>query len=221
MKMLINTASCFWMLLLPLLFICCSKEDEPSGPLSLLFINGLTDGNVSTVIIGDTAISELHAGFGLFTQYHTVNSGNQTFKLKDNVTDEILANQQFNISKDKYYSLMAAGTRASTELVLIEDDLSIADSTKAYIRLINLSSNSNPMTMSITAGADLATGVGYKFASNFTAVQPAKHDLTVKSGSTVVSMFNINLIGKKKYSILITGLVNQKPDADYNIIVNK
>jgi hypothetical protein len=209
------------MLFLPLLFIGCSKDEEPSGPASLLFINGLTDGNKSTVIEGDTTISELHAEFGLFTQYHTVYSGNQTFKLKDNITDLILANQQFNISRDKYYSLMAAGTKASTELVLIEDDLSISDSTKAYIRLINLSSNSNPMTMSITSGADLATSINYKSASDFVAVQPVKQELTIKSGSTIVSMFNVNLTVKKKYSILMYGLVNQTPKISFTTIVNK
>ncbi|MBK8296987.1 MAG: hypothetical protein IPK91_06870 [Saprospiraceae bacterium] len=56
----------------------------------------------------------------------------------------------------------------------------------------------------------------------FTSLTPAKHDLTIKSGATVVvSISNLNILPNKKYSILITGLVNQTPKASYNIIVNK
>lgn len=203
-------------------FSCGSSDDGPSGPSKLMFINGLIDGKLSTVLVEDSVIVALSAGFGGITQYEEINSGNQNFKIRDNVTNAFVVNANFNIGSAKNYSLMAIGSLSSPELIIHEDDLSIADTSKGYIRLINLSSNSNPMTMSISSGADLVSGVNYKSTSLFTSLTPAKYDLTIKSGATVVvSISNLNLLANKKYSILVTGLVNQIPKASYNIIVNK
>lgn len=203
-------------------FGCGSSDDGPSGPSKLMFINGILDGKLSTVLVEDSVIVALTAGFGGITQYQEINSGNQNFKIRDNVSNAFVVNANFNIGSAKNYSLMAIGTLSSPELIINEDDLSVADTTKGYIRLINLSANSNPMTMSISSGADLVTGVNYKSTSLFTSLTPAKHDLTIKSGATVVvSISNLNILPNKKYSILITGLVNQTPKASYNIIVNK
>lgn len=211
------------MLILCLFFVTCKKEDEPTGSAQLLFINGLTDGRMSTVLISDSTYAELHAAFGQFTQYHRITSGNQNFKLRDNTLDSIIGSKTLNVSIDRNYSLMAAGTTANVELVLKEDDLSIPDSTKGYIRLINLSQNSLPMTMSVTAGADLATNIAYKSASGFVVMDPGKYGLTIKSGNTVIinTPTQLSVGAKKKYSILISGLVNQTPKANYDIIVNK
>ena len=203
-------------------FGCRSSVDGPSGPSKLMFINGILDGKLSTVLVEDSVIVALTAGFGGITQYQEINSGNQNFKIRDNISNAFVVNANFNIGSAKNYSLMAIGTLSSPELIINEDDLSVADTTKGYIRLINLSANSNPMTMSISSGADLVSGVNYKSTSLFTSLSPAKHDLTIKSGATVVvSISNLNILPNKKYSILITGLVNQTPKASYNIIVNK
>jgi len=204
------------------LFSCGSSDDGPTGPSRLLFINGLLDGKLSTVLVEDSVIVALSAGFGGVTQYAEINSGNQNFKIRDNSTNAFVVNANFNIGSAKNYSLMAVGTTSNPELLINEDDLSVADTTKGYLRLINLSSNSNPMTMSISSGADLVTGVSYKAVSAFASLTPAKHDITIKSGATVVtSISNLNILPNKKYSILITGLVNQTPKASHNIIVNK
>lgn len=222
MKMLTNALTYCGILLLAFTFITCSSEDTPTGPSKTLFINGMVGLNMGTVIVADSTIAALTAGFGGFTQYNEINSGNQNFKLKEDLLGGIVTNKNFNISGGKNYTLMAVGTPSDPELLIKEDDLTIQDSSKASIRLINLSANSLPMTMSITAGADLATNVSYKSVSDFTEVQGNNYDLTIKSGSTVVSTINnFNLIAKKKYSVLITGLVNQLPKASYNIIVNK
>ncbi len=203
-------------------FNCSSSDDGPSGPSKLMFINGLTDGKVSTVLVNDSAYVLMTAGFGLFTQYQDINSGNQNFKIRDNVSGAIVVGSSFNLAASKNYSLMATGNLAIPELVIVEDDLTVNDTTKTYVRLINLSSNSSPMTLSISLGADVVSGINYKSASQFAALDPGKTDLTIKSGATVVSSIsNLNILAKKKYSILVTGLINQAPKASYNIIVNK
>ena len=99
MKMLLNQLSYCWILLLTFFFIACSKEeDQPSGPAQLMFINGLTDGNLSTVIVADSTILALTAGFGNPSAYNQINSGNQKFELRDLVTGNIVANKNFTIT---------------------------------------------------------------------------------------------------------------------------
>ena len=90
---------------------------------------------------------------------------------------------------------MAAGSSINPELIIKEDDLTIPDTTISYIRLINLSSNSNAMKLSITNGAEIVTGVNYKSVSDFKVLDPGRYDLTVVSGSTIVSnITNFNII---------------------------
>lgn len=222
MKMLKCTMSWCGMMLLPILFLACSKEDQPSGPARMMFINGLTDGNASTIQIADSTILALTAGFGNVTLYNQVNGGIQTVTLKDNIGDGVLASKDFNISPGKDYTLMAVGNRATAELLLHEDDLSIPDTTKAYIRLINLSPNSNLMTMYMSSGPDVASGISYKSISGFMELNPDRYELNIRSGNTLLSTItNLKLLANKKYSILVIGMINQTPKASYNIIVNK
>jgi hypothetical protein len=225
MERLTNTLSWSMILLFSILFVTCSKDDEepvPGGPAELMFVNGLTDAtNLNlTVAVADSTYLGLTAPFGFYSLYNTVNGGNQKVELKNLLTSSLIASSTLKIAGGKNYTLMAAGTTTNAELVLKEDDLSIPDTTKGYLRLINLSPNSPGMTMSITAGAELASNVAYKSVSDFTSLAVGNYDLTIKSGNTVVSTIaSFKILPKRKYSILMTGLVNQTPKASHNIIV--
>ena len=201
---------------------CSKSEDEPGGPSGNMFINGLTDGKVSTVLVSDSVYTGLTAGFGNFTQYQDVANGDHQFKLRDNTNNSILLTGSFKIGGDRHYSLMAVNSSLNPEWVLVEDDLSIADTTKAYIRLINLCPNSSSMQLKITSGADVVNDLSFKSASAFQALTAGKTNFTISSNSTILtSISNFNLLPGKKYSILMTGLVNQTPKASHNIVVNK
>lgn len=201
---------------------CSKSEDDPGGPSGVMFINGLTDGKVSTVLVTDSVYTSLTAGFGNFTQYQDVSSGDHTFKLRDNTNNTVILTGSFKIGGDTHYSLMAVNSSLNPEWVLVEDDLSVADTSKAYIRLINLCPNSGSMQLKITSGADVVNSLNYKAASAFQAMAPGKTNFTIISGSTMVSSIsNFNLLAGKKYSVLMTGLVNQTPKASHNIVVNK
>ncbi|MBK8954864.1 MAG: DUF4397 domain-containing protein [Saprospiraceae bacterium] len=204
-------------------FFACSKDEDDSGGIAkLMFIHGYTAGKNSTVLVSDSAIAALTAGFGNFTLYETLNSGNSTIKVKDNTLDSILASGSFNLKKNANYSLIYANKDAGSELLLVNDDLTVADSTQSYLRLINLVPNGNNMSLNVTSGATLASGIAFKTISAFSPVAPGKTDFTIVAGSTVVSTIsNFSLLPGKKYSILMTGLVGQNPKASHNIIVNK
>lgn len=205
------------------LMISCSKSDEgDSGPSQLLFINGIVNGNPCTVSVDDSLYLNLTAAFGLFTQYNEVQSGNRNFKIIDSKILGAVATRSFNLSSGKNYSLMAVNTNLSPELAIVEDDLSVKDSTMAYVRLINLCPNSTNMELNITSGQNIINGLAFKSASSFMAISPGRQDFTIIGNSTQIAQIsNFNLLAQKKYSILITGLIGQNPKATYNIVVNK
>lgn len=204
-------------------FFACSDENDDSGGIAkLLFIHGYTSGKNSTVLVADSVMIPLTAGFGNFTLYQSLASGNTSFKVRDNTLDSIIASNAFNLKSNANYSLLLANKDAGTELVLVTDDLSVSDTSKSYLRLINLVPNGNNMSLNITAGATVASGISFKSVSAFNPIAPGKTDFTIVSGSTVVSnITNFNLLPGKKYSVLMTGFVGQNPKASHNIIVNK
>lgn len=220
--MLIKKGSLLGIVFLIFLTSSCTKDEQTSGTAQLMYVNGMTDITLSTVLISDSIYLALSAGFGNFSLYNQINSGSQQFKIRDNVLAKIIIEKSFGIAAGKNYTLLAVGNSGSRELVIKEDDLNIRDSTKASIRLINIVQNASAMSMQIDAGADLANNVSYKSFSEFTELLPSKYDLTIKSGNTVIANISgINLLPRKKYSILITGFVNQNPGVAYNIIVNR
>ncbi len=214
---------CSCCLLMIVLFVSsCSKDEESGGKAQILFIHGMSDVSNCTLLVSDSLYLSLSAGFGNFTQYNQVESGNQLIKVMENLIGTVLLEKNFKLSQNKNYTVMTAGVSGSADLFIKEDDLSVPDTTKAYIRLINLCPNSNNMSLSIVGGMDLASNVTYKSVSSFTAFSPGKYEMTVKSGNTIVaSIPNISISANKKFSILLTGFVNQNPKASYNIIVNK
>jgi hypothetical protein len=224
MEMLSRTLSYgrLFLALICLNFIACSKDDDQpdSGTAQVMFINGFTDVSLMSLYVNDSLFTA--AGFGLSSAYTNSSSGNKKFEAKETLTNTALVNKTFGISGARSYTVIAAGTKSNPDLLIKEDDLSISDSTKAYVRIINLASDSQPLTMSVSGGADLVNNVSYKSVSSFVSVQPSKYDVSVKSGATVVSTIsNLNLLANRKYTILITGFVNLTPKATYNIIVNK
>ncbi|MBK9107188.1 MAG: DUF4397 domain-containing protein [Saprospiraceae bacterium] len=221
-----KTRFLFGLLLLALCFsgfLGCAKDEDDSGGLAnLMFIHAYTSGKNATVLVNDSLMLPLTAGFGNFTLYQSLASGNSSFKIRDNTLDSIIASNSFNLKKNSNNTLMLTNKDAGSELLLVSDDLELADTSKSYLRLINLVPNGNNMSLNITSGATVASGVAFKAVSTFNPISPGKTDFTIVAGATVVSnITNFNLLPGKKYSILMTGLVGQTPKASHNIIVNK
>lgn len=78
------------------------------------------------------------------------------------------------VEANRFYSVFAVGSGTAPEAFTIEDNLSAADTSRAYVRFVNLVANS-------TTGYDLGYGgtylpgtgnIAYKQASNFVPITP-------------------------------------------------
>jgi hypothetical protein len=222
MKKLIHCFCSSCLLLFIVLYSSCTKDEDLSGNANLMFVNGMSDSNNCTLSISDSLYLSLTAGFGNFTLYNEVSSGSHTIKVRENILGEVLLEKNYKLSSNKFYTVLSAGVKGNSELILKEDDLTVRDTGKTYVRLINLCPNSSAMSLNITGGMDLATNVTYKSVSEFNTLASGSYQMTVKSGNTIIATIpNIHVKSNKKYSILLTGFVNQNPKASYNIIVNK
>lgn len=201
---------------------CSKDEEETGGQANILFVHGYTFGKNSTLVINDSVIVALTAGYGNFTQYQLVNSGSNAVKVRDNTLDSIIHQSSLNFKKDAYYSIFMANNGQAPKLIAEEDDLGIPDATKTYVRLINLCPNGDNMQLNLTGGATVVSGVAINSASDFIALDPGKLNFTIVGANSLLSSItNFSMLAGKKYSILMTGFVGQTPKATHNIIVNK
>ena len=133
------------------------------------------------------------------------------------MTEQTVLTANSTFDADKYYTVAAAGTAAAPVAVVINDDLSIPDASKAYIRIINLVSNGPGVDLAIGTAAPLVSNVAYKSASDFVAVAPANSSAPLivqvrSTGTTTLlgaAITNFTALAGRKYTILVRGLVGK------------
>jgi hypothetical protein len=130
--------------------------------------------------------------------YNVIQAGSVTFAGKITATVDnglAVASTTANLETGKFYSFFTSGVydaaTKKVEAFVIEDPFPAAiDFTTAYVRFVNASSNSSPMTLfakNTTTGVEAAVGnaVAYKAGGAFVAVPAGTYDLATRvSGSS-------------------------------------
>lgn len=160
------------------------------------------------------------AGNGTSAWYSDVAAGQATISGKISATTDknlAISNVQTTVEAGKFYSYYLSGiyntATKTTDAFIVEDVMPPADFSVAYVRFVNASSTTQPMTLYVTNRTTLAeTAVGgavaYKSAGAFVAVPPASYDLSTRtSGSTanVFSRAQISFVGGRVYTITARG----------------
>jgi len=113
----------------------------------------------------------------------------------------VVSQQNLTFENDKNYSLLMAGTGATPEVIVLNDDLSqTLDPTKFYVRFINLAIGQN-YDFGLSTGTILAPDLAYKGNSGFIPVDAALLPSFVmrlpKTAANVVTVtFNSNITGR-------------------------
>lgn len=123
-----------------------------------------------------------------------------------------------SVADGTFYSYYLSGiydaTAKKADAFMVEDPLPARfDFTKAYVRLVNASSNAQPTVLyarNTTTGAEVAIGgaVAYKAAGTFMAVDPGSYDLSARfSGSTtnVATAAGAGLSAGRVYTVALRG----------------
>jgi hypothetical protein len=132
-------------------------------------------------------------------------------------TGQTVLNANATFNADKYYTVAATGTATAPAATVINDDLSIPDASKAYVRIINLLKDGPGVDLALGTGTPLVNIVAYKAASDFVAITPANFSvplaLQVRSTGTTTrlgtAITNFTAFAGQKYTFLVRGSVGK------------
>ena len=172
-----------------------------------------TSGTESTTGTGYGAL-----GSGGF--YNVVAPGSVTLTGKITAATDnglAVATTTATLDANKFYSFFVSGVYDATgkkaDAFLVEDVLPAVDVNNAYVRFVNASSNSQPMTLyakNTLTGAEVALGstVAYKSAGTFTLLAPGTYDLSTRtagSSTNVATRTAVAFSAGRVYTIALRG----------------
>jgi Domain of unknown function (DUF4397) len=151
--------------------------------------------------------------------YYSLPPGSYTLSGRITATTDkgvAISNTSATLENGKFYSYYLSGiynTASKTvEAFVVEDPLPTMDLTTTYVRFVNASSNSQPMTLHLknASGADTTVGaaVAYKGASAFVRVDPGNYDIsTYVAGSTtpVITKTGVSFNTGRVYTVTAYG----------------
>lgn len=176
-----------------------------------------------------------YGGVGNAGNYSALAAGSYTFAGRISTTaDKDLAISAIpgTLVDGKRYSVYQSGpyvtASKSVDGFIVEDDIPGSfDWTKAYVRFVNASNNSNPMTLNATntVGGEIipvGTAIAYKSAGSFVAVAPGTYNIAGTCGTTCNSTgagFNttsvtrtaLSMTAGRVYTVAVRGDVTLNP----------
>ena len=93
-----------------------------------------------------------------YTNYITVNSGNNTIRVVDSNNSKIVIDTVLNLKDSSYYSLFFIDSAKKAKCILIQDSLPVIPSRMSFVRFINMNADSTYATLSINASRQFNIG---------------------------------------------------------------
>ena len=176
-----------------------------------------------------------YGGVGNAGNYSALAAGSYTFAGKSTVVADsgrLISSIEGTLVDGKRYSVFQSGPYSTaTKTVdgfIVEDDLpGTIDWTMAYVRFVNASNNSNPMTLNATNTVSgeivpVGTAIAYKSAGTFVAVAPGTYNIAGTCGTTcnstgagnnttTVSRTALAMTAGRVYTIALRGDVTLNP----------
>jgi hypothetical protein len=160
------------------------------------------------------------AGHSGSAWYSDVASGQVTIAGKISATTDknlAISNLQANVEVGKFYSYYQSGiyntTSKTSDAFIVEDVIPPVDFTVAYVRFVNASSTTQPMTLFVTNRTTLAESavgglVAYKTGGAFVAVPIGSYDFATRTSGSSTNVFTrtqVSFAAGRVYTITARG----------------
>lgn len=199
-------------LLFGLALASCSKESAPTAYSYLSIANvSPTLGTYNVYLDGTKANTSGALAFGGTMAYMTMEAGDRVVKFTTESGTDILLNKTLNLEVDGIYSAFLIDKEPKLELLLVKDNITNANTDKAYIRFIHLSPDAPALDLVLNESSTLVSGQSYKTASSFQPIEPKAYTFNLKytsSGNIAVQSQELTLEAGKYYTIISKGLLN-------------
>lgn len=171
--------------------------------------------NVDIYVNNDLVISNL--SYESFTNYLTAYPGSYEIKLypTGNKTD-LLLNAHVVLSPNMIYTAAIVGTSDDVGLEVIDDVVRNSITTKSHMRFANLSETSEAVNIYID-GILVVEDLAYLDLTDYLSLKSGRHTMRVtisKTGQTVVSHPNLQLIAGNYYMTYVVGILSSRPEIE-------
>ncbi|WP_375444174.1 DUF4397 domain-containing protein [uncultured Fibrella sp.] len=211
-----------------LLTACGTKSDIlsnqiPATGARVKFVHAVVDGPVINVFANDTKLNGTSIAYGTTfpTEYAAIAPGQTTLKVSTvasgTVAEATVLTAPVALEADKYYSVVAAGTATAPVGFLVDDDQTVPNPKKNYIRVLNLLSSGQAVDLAIGTGTPLLTNVPYKGVSAYTEIDPnaaaSPYSFQIRNtGATTLigTALSFNTLDQgRKYTLVVRGAVGR------------
>lgn len=223
----------------------CKKEVEglgsEPGKAKILFVNATVNAATSRLAGREMGIYPFYNGtqfnntpikFRSTNGYKAFAPGQMTIRLDTALSfstnppgpREKVVEITFSTQPDTYYSLFSVGTTQNVDTLLLRDDLSLPTAGKAKVRIMNLSPDTGPVDVVITAKNGvtltpplvLGTQLAYKGVKAFFELDPGNYTMEMRVAGTATtipntSRANIIIDANSCYSIWTAGYRPAQP----------
>ncbi|MCO6174044.1 DUF4397 domain-containing protein [Flavobacterium sp. NRK F10] len=147
--------------------------------------------------------------YGTAVGYFNFSLGERLFSLL-NTSGDTLASTEFVVEDHQVFGLFAVNTFNQIELFVDVEENVNPNSSHAAVRFINLSPDSQPITVSVSSG-NVVTELGFKEVSGFIEFEDGEYDFTFSDTATGITLFSdtsMNLYGNRIYTVYTKGFVS-------------
>ncbi|QNN43314.1 DUF4397 domain-containing protein [Pedobacter roseus] len=187
----------------------CKKSDDgeiAKGQAKVKMVNASLADVHQDVYLDDEKLTTVALAFGETSEYLKIPSGNRnvSYTGTNNTTTDTSLNFTPSIT---YTTFLVTNKKGELEIVSYEDNLSNTESTKAKIKLINLTPNfTTGINVMVQAGTQFVNGLLFKEASNYFTVDAGLNLKYNVVGSGSIKTINAaSLEGGKIYTIWFSG----------------
>lgn len=150
-----------------------------------------------------------------FTEYLPIAQGSYNVKLFKAGTANLIFNTDIKIAPNQIETLCVIGKDpADLSLFQVRDPKLLVDTTKAYLRIVQLSPNIPSIDVVTSNNITLFTDVSYKEKQGYVSLNPSIYALDFNLADTTTSVLyvpNIKLKANKFYTLYVVGLLNDTP----------
>lgn len=163
--------------------------------------------------------------FGDNTPYTPVSAGTYVISLYVAGTkDSPVLTNRLVIVNNSILTVAAAGTLDTIGFLAIPDSNMPMETGKAMVRFSHLSPNAPAVDITLPDGTILFGNVAFKQLAPYISVPPMNYTLQVRVAGTpnvVLTVPNVSLAQNKIYTVYAVGLVDQSPELEALLLLDK
>ena len=182
----------------------------------------------STKTVGVLSSNSIEAGmvFGnifpsLTGGYAFVPIGSHTVSAKvpassASLPGQTIVSESFTFDQNKFYSIAVVDSLSKLDAVIVEDNLSIGDTSKAYFRIANFmlkgTADVEVTSNTITGYNFQRNAIAYKSVSNFDTITAGTYKIMLRANGSATRLDSITAFAPakgRKYTLYTRGVVGQ------------